>query len=285
MIRKSLFRAAIAISVAAGIAGPGRAFAAPPTPASCRLLLVNDDGIDAPGIHALYQALKDDCELVVSAPATQQSGMSHSTPTLARGLGLKVRSVPFEGGSGFAVEGSPAESAGLGIMMLSGGRKFDLVVSGINAGENTGLANLYSGTVNAGMEAMVRDTPAIAFSQADEFNGDFSTTKPLVRAIVRRALAERLPSGVMLNVNIPKDFKRIVVVPSRGISVILSFTAVKGDGVTTYHAKVVPNLSPPPGGDVAYYQAGDVTITPLELNRTAKTDLARFRRWQRGLLP
>lgn len=278
-----MFLVAIAISVAAGITGPGAAYAAPLKPATCRLLLVNDDGIDAVGIHALYQALKDDCELVVAAPAVQQSGMSHATPNLARGL--KVRSVPFEGASGFAVEGSPAEAAGLGIMALSGGRKFDLVVSGINAGENTGLANLYSGTVNAGMEAMVRDTPAIAFSQGDEFNGDFSTTKPLVRAIVRRALADRLPPGVMLNVNIPKDFKRIVVAPSRGMSVILSFTAVQGDGVTTYLPKVVPNMSPPPGGDVAYYKAGDVTITPLELNRTAKSDLARFRRWERGLRP
>ncbi|HEX8572396.1 MAG TPA: 5'/3'-nucleotidase SurE [Allosphingosinicella sp.] len=279
MIGKALFRIAVAASLAAGGAASGPARAADSKP--CRLLLVNDDGIDAPGIHALYQALKDDCELVVSAPAVNQSGMSHAIPNLSRGL--KVRTVPFEGGSGFAVEGSPAEAAGLGVMMLGGDRKFDLVVSGINAGENTGLSNLYSGTVNAGMEAMVRGTPAIAFSQGDELKGDFSTTKPLVRAIVRRALSHPLPRGVMLNVNIPKDFKRIVVAPSRGMSVILSFTAVPGDGVTTYVPKVVPNLSPPPGGDVAYYEAGDVTVTPLELDRTAKSDLAHFRRWIRGI--
>lgn len=251
----------------------------------CRLLLVNDDGIDAPGIHALHDALKDMCMLVVAAPATDQSGMSHAVPDIA--VGVPVRVIAFAPQTnGYAVAGTPAEAAGLGVLELAGG-PIDLVVSGINAGENTGLANLYSGTINAGMEALVRGTPAIAFSQDDAFGSDFSRSMPVVRAMVREALRHKLPRGVMLNVNIPKGYKGIRVRPSRGIStVITGFSTRSGaNGATIYAAELKRATSVPPGGDVAAYRDGYISVAPLALDRTAARALPVFRKWQRLRLP
>jgi len=271
-------------------AAPVRAetLAAPATSPPCRLLLDNDDGIGAPGIHALYDALKDMCTLVVVAPASEQSGMSQAVPNFSKGL--TVHKIAFaDGVTGYAVEGSPAEAACLGILALSDGKPFDLLISGINAGENTGLGNLYSGTVNAGMEALVRGTPAIAFSLTDEDGDDYSKAVPIVRSIVRQALARRLPPGVMLNVNIPKDYDGIAVLPSRGLSAILSgFTASpQANGDTLYKPDIIyPNPAPPPGGDVhGYFAEHKVTVTPLTMDRTATEAIAIIKAWPLTLAP
>jgi 5'-nucleotidase len=249
-------------------------------------LLDNDDGISAPGIHALYDMLKDMCTLVVVAPSGQQSGMSHAVPNVSNGL--KVRTVPFEKGvMGYAVDGTPAEAACLGVITLSDGKPFDLVVMGINEGENTGLGNLYSGTVNGGMEAVVRGTQAVAFSLSDDYNGDYAKATPIVRAIVRLALAKPLPPGVVLNVNIPKDYTGVAVLPSLGLSVLIdSFTASPlPNGQTLYTPNVTANASPPPGGDVAGYMAGKVTITPLAMNRTATEMMVTLQGWPKAIYP
>ncbi|GAA0331182.1 5'/3'-nucleotidase SurE [Sphingomonas oligophenolica] len=282
--------AALFALVVACAAAPVRA-ATPATPSAsppCRLLLDNDDGIGAPGIHALYDALKDMCALVVVAPANEQSGMSQAVPHFSKGL--PVRAIAFaDGMTGYAVEGSPAEAACLGILAMSDGKPFDLLISGINAGENTGLGNLYSGTVNAGIEALVRGTPSIAFSLSDEDGDDYSKAVPVVRALVREALARRLPPGVMLNVNIPKDYDGIVVLPSRGLSAVLTgFTASRTpNGDTLYKPNITyPNPSPPPGGDVqGYFTGHKVTVTPLAMDRTATEAIDIIKGWPLTIAP
>jgi len=281
----AFFAAVLFCSTAPARAAPPEVAGRPAAPPPCRILIDNDDGIDAPGIHALYKMLKDMCTLVVVAPSTQQSGMSHAVPNVSNGL--KVRAVPFEDGMGYAVDGTPAEAACLGVMTLSDGKPFDLVVLGINEGENTGLGNLYSGTVNGGMEALVRGTPAIAFSLADEYGDDYARSAPIVRAIVRRALSRRLPPGVMLNVNIPLNYKAIAVLPSRGLSVLIeSFTSSElANGQTLYRPVVKTNDTPPPGGDVAAYMAGIVTITPLAMDRTATRAMKSLQGWARDFRP
>lgn len=282
-----LFVLGLSCSAAPLHAQPLRASVTPSSP-PCRLLLDNDDGIGAPGIHALYDALKDMCALVVVAPASDQSGMSQAVPNF--GKGLIVRTVAFaDGVTGYAVAGTPAEAACLGIIALSGGKPFDLLISGINAGENTGLGNLYSGTVNAGMEALVRDTPSIAFSLSDDYGNDFSKAVPIVRLIVRQALDKKLPKGVMLNVNIPLDYDGIVVLPSRGLSAVLTgFTPIpQPNGDTLYKPSMTyPNPSPPPGGDVyGYLVEHKVTVTPLAMNRTATKAMGVIKGWARAIAP
>lgn len=254
------------------------AAASPAAAVGCRLLIVNDDGVGAPGIAALADALRADCEVVVSAPAGEQSGASHAIPNVRDGL--RVRSVAVGSGTGYAVEGSPAEAAGLGLTALSDGRRFDLVVSGINRGENTGLANLYSGTVNAAVEALVRGVPAIAISQDMGYGRDYAASAEIARKLVRKTLAKRLPEGVMLNVNIPMNPKGVTIAPASGMTVrIAGFDATDaGEGVTLYRARIAEETAPPAAGDVAAYRAGRITITPLALDRTDRAAL-RAVRW------
>lgn len=244
----------------------------------CRLLLVNDDGVEAAGIHALYKALEGECEILVVAPSHQQSGMSHAVPNVR--AGLHARRVPFENDvRAFAVDGTPAEAAGLGLTALAGGKPFDLVVLGINDGENTGLANLYSGTINAGMEALVRGTPAVAFSQASADGASFDRSGKIARAIVRHVLANPLPAGIMLNINIPAEYSGAVVAPAAGMTVNLrSFDIVDDkDGEMTFRPQMGVEDNPPAGGDVANYLDGRITITPLALDRTAYAALPQLK--------
>ena len=129
----------------------------------CRILLTNDDGIQHAGIRAAYLGLSKVCQVVISAPATNMSGMSHAILN-TRGP-TKVTEITLEPGvTGYAVEGSPAEAVAFGILTLGKDHPFNLVVSGVNEGHNTGILNLYSGTVNAAMEGAVRGVPSIAVS-------------------------------------------------------------------------------------------------------------------------
>ena len=243
---------------------------------ACRILLVNDDGVDSPGITALYDALKTDCEVVTAAPADNQSGASHAVPNI--GAGIVVRRVKVgEDGEGYSVEGTPAEAAGLGIMALSGGVPFDLVIAGINRGENTGLANLYSGTVNAAMEALVRGAPAIAVSQDAAYGDDFAFSAALTRKLVDSVLNHGLPQGVILNVNIPVNPRGVVLVPSRGLSVgIDGFDASEQeDGAMLYTPRFAA-VNGLPDGDVKAYLDGYVSIAPLALDRTSNDSFSEL---------
>ncbi|WP_165793856.1 5'/3'-nucleotidase SurE [Hyphococcus luteus] len=175
-----------------------------------------------------------------------------------------------EDGEGYSVEGTPAEAAGLGIMALSGGAPFDLVIAGINRGENTGLANLYSGTVNAAMEALVRGAPAIAVSQDAAYDDDFAFSAALTRKFADRVLKYGLPQGVMLNVNIPVDPRGVVIVPSRGLSVaVAGFDASEQEDGAVLYAPRMAAVNDMPDGDVRAYLERYVSVAPLALDRTS----------------
>jgi 5'-nucleotidase len=250
----------------------------------CRILITNDDGAGAPGIAALYRALKPVCDVLVAAPATDQSGASHSIPDARRGFAARAATIDGEA-AGYAVEGTPAEATALGLIQFGRERPFDLVVSGINRGENTGLANLYSGTVNAGMEALVRGVPAIAVSQSSDYGADYRASAEVAVRVVRQALNHGLPRGVMLNVNVPiHPNGRVAVLPAAGLSGDLpGFDArPQPDGAVLYAPRFAPAAGLDPAGDAAAYRKGDITIAPLALDRTAYRALAPLRAWTLG---
>jgi 5'-nucleotidase len=162
-----------------------------------KLLLSNDDGIDAPGLEALLNAARDFGEPVVVAPAGPQSGVSH-TVTWERGVRLEPR-----GTNRFAVHGTPADCARLGLLRVAPDTKW--VLSGINHGGNLGADVYYSGTVAAVREGVLHGWPGIAFSQylRDETDLDW----PRATRWVARVLADLLPRpiepGLFYNVNLP----------------------------------------------------------------------------------
>ncbi|MBS0416480.1 MAG: 5'/3'-nucleotidase SurE [Proteobacteria bacterium] len=252
---------------------------------ACNILLTNDDGIDAPGIHAAYRELSKLCRIVVSAPAKDQSGASHAILNTTQGA--RVSKVPFEGEvSGYRVEGSPAEAVAIAIKGIPLGVRFDLVISGINPGENTGIANLYSGTVNAAMEAVVDGVPSIAISQARAYGADYSYSAQYAVRLAKLALARKLPPQIILNVNIPATpIKGVKVIRSRGRSVALDgFDAKPLDATTTVFRPRLTQVAQGQGeGDVTAYLAGYITVAPLQLDRTGYSALGAVNNW--GLVP
>lgn len=171
-------------------------------PSSRPLILVsNDDGFDAPGIQALAASLRRIAEVVVVAPATQQSAVGHAItvqmPLRARRFQLTKQY------QGWAVEGTPADSVKLAVLSLLD-RRPDLVVSGINHGMNSSINVIYSGTVSAATEGAVLGIPAIAMSLATHSQkADLSVAAEFARKIAALVLKKGLPAGTLLNVNVP----------------------------------------------------------------------------------
>ena len=154
------------------------------------ILLANDDGIYAPGLHALRQALERLGNVLVVAPATEQSGVGHSitylTPLTCKELWEE------EYFRGWAVDGSPADCVKLGVSELSK-EPIDLVVSGINGGLNAGINVLYSGTVAAAIEGAFFRLPSIAVSLEHDPHADFEAAAEIAVDMIRQILDRSHP--------------------------------------------------------------------------------------------
>jgi 5'-nucleotidase len=160
-----------------------------------RILISNDDGYLAPGIIALAEALAPIADIVVVAPDSNRSGSSNSL-TLDRPLSVSRAANGF-----YYVNGTPSDCVHVALTSLLS-FKPDLVVSGINQGQNMGDDTLYSGTVAAATEAFLFGIPAIAFSQVERNWTHLGDAAKVARAIVERKF-DQLPSPYLLNVNIP----------------------------------------------------------------------------------
>jgi 5'-nucleotidase len=162
-----------------------------------KLLLTNDDGIDAPGLHALEEALDEFGERTTIAPHEHLSGCSHQVTTI-RPL-LPQRVAPGR----YSLDGTPADCVRLGLFHLAAGAEW--VLSGINNGGNLGCDVYMSGTVAAVREAALHGKRGIAFSQYRRQSGAFLWTRSvaMVRAVLDVLLDEPLPPGAFWNVNLP----------------------------------------------------------------------------------
>lgn len=166
-----------------------------------KILLTNDDGINAQGIITLAEALADEAEIYVVAPISEMSAMGHA---ITISDPLKVTEI-FRRGEhfGWGIGGTPADCVKLAI---NGGLipKPDMVISGINQGANVGVDIIYSGTVSAAYEGTILDIPAMAISLNSFTQKDFSTAARVASDMVQNILKQGLPSGTLLNVNVPE---------------------------------------------------------------------------------
>jgi 5'-nucleotidase len=166
------------------------------------ILVTNDDGIHANGIKTLWDSLKSFADLTVVAPAGPQSlaGLS-----LTSRSPLKIEKVNWSTDSDkiWSVSGTPADCVKMGLSLLLDKRP-DLIVSGINRGDNMGRTLLYSGTVGAAIEGIMQGIPAIAFSCQDyDLEPDYIKAGIYIPTIVQHTLDHPLPEGTLLNVNFP----------------------------------------------------------------------------------
>lgn len=166
------------------------------------ILVTNDDGITAPGIKALVEAMLPLGDVVVVAPDSPQSGMGHAI-TINKPLRL-VETKDFGNIKSFACSGTPVDCVKLANDKVLH-RKPDLCVSGINHGSNSSINIIYSGTMSAAVEASLENIPSIGFSLLDyAIEADFSAAKHYAFLIAKQVLENGLPKSTLLNVNIPK---------------------------------------------------------------------------------
>lgn len=166
------------------------------------ILVVNDDGITAPGIKKLALLMKEFGRVVVVAPDSPQSGMGHAV-TISKPLRLDRVNL-YEGLEMYQCSGTPADCVKLAVNTILH-QKPDLCVSGINHGLNSSISVLYSGTMSAAMEGAIESIPSIGFSLADfSQEANFQPIERSILNIAQQVLKNGLPEGTLLNVNYPK---------------------------------------------------------------------------------
>ena len=249
-----------------------------------RVLVSNDDGVDAPGIRVLAEHLRALGEVIVVAPDRDRSGASNSLT-----LDQPIRVLQQENGY-YRVMGTPTDCVHIAIAGLLD-REPDIVVSGINNSANLGDDVIYSGTVAAAMEGRFLGLPAIAVSLAtrDHKPENFPTAAQAARVIVDRLLIEPLPADTILNVNVPD----------------LPWSQIRGFEVTRLGHRhrsepCIPAqdprgrtffwIGPPgpeqdagPGTDFDAVRRGYISITPIQVDLTRYTALDKVASWVTAL--
>jgi len=244
-----------------------------------KILVTNDDGIFAPGILALAEALAELGEVTVVAPDRERSAVGHALTLHAPLRATQVAP------NRFAVDGTPTDCVNLGIHGLLAERP-DLVVSGINRGGNLGDDITYSGTVAAALEATLMGIPAFAVSLVTEGEGTHYRAAAAIAVRLARAIASRgLPRDTFLNVNVP-DLPPEVLQPP----------LITTQGKREYDGMIVDKVDPRgrsyywigtvdlkfhdlAGSDYAAVHRGHISITPLHLDLTNYQSLAELQQW------
>lgn len=172
------------------------------------ILITNDDGITAPGIRNLVEAVKDLGNIIVVAPDKAQSGMGHA---ITIGQPLRMTKMDLFGDvEAWQISGTPVDCVKLAVDKILHGKP-DLCLSGINHGANHSINVIYSGTMSAAMEASIESIPSIGFSLVDySYEADFTAARFYVKKIVASLLEKKLDKHLLLNVNIPSIAQELI---------------------------------------------------------------------------
>ncbi len=245
-----------------------------------QILVVNDDGIHAPGLRAIRDVLLELGDVQVVAPLVEQSGMSHRITYLHP---IMVREIREEQQHfGWAVDGSPADCTKMGVLEFCP-RRPDLVVSGINSGANVGINVLYSGTVAAAIEGAFFGITSVAVSLSQGTPPDYDATAGQALSIIRKILERHPEPGTLWNLNFPDssaEGPRGIKLCSMGIRRHTDKVEKRIDprGRPYYWSGLDPlaNHELEQGTDVKELNDGFVTVTPLHFDLTAN-DILRGR--------
>ena len=260
-----------------------------------RVLITNDDGIQATGLHALRRELRaiPDLEVHVIAPDSNRSATARSITTRSP---LWVEEIAFNDGSnGYATDGTPVDCVRFAELGLVGERP-ELIVSGINHGSNLGDDITYSGTVAAALEGIVLGIPAIAISQQSaaremdfrwgrEF--DFSVGAAFAAELVRRVAQDPLPADTLLNVNCPAGTPTGIQVTHLGKRLYNDeMKLVEQDPETGRHRYQIygfePSFEDEQGSDLSAIAREQISVTPVHFDLTDRPGLDRLREWDFG---
>ncbi len=178
------------------------------------ILVTNDDGVHAGGIKSLMETAAEFGDVLVVAPSTGQSGMSHAITVKEPIRAEKI--VEESGIRVYSCTGTPVDCVKLAISQIIAGKP-DLVLSGVNHGANSAASVIYSGTMAAAIEGCINQVPSIGFSLADYSPyADFSVAKVFIHKIIENVVKNGLPEEICLNVNIPAVEEKLV----KGVKVV-----------------------------------------------------------------
>jgi 5'-nucleotidase len=242
------------------------------------ILLSNDDGVRAPGIQALAEALDGVGEVLVAAPDRERSATSHA---ISLDHPLRVEELRP---SVYAIDGTPVDCVYLALHHLVP-RKPDLCLSGINNGFNLGSDVFYSGTVGAALEAALRGVPSLAISLERRKPQDFSHAAAFARDLVRDVLERgqgSIEPGTFLNVNLPAGPVQGLRATTLGHRIYRDQVAVRQDlrGRNYYWIGGPEEKGPDiPGSDCTAVEAGLASVTAIGLDLTHRPMLDRLHAW------
>lgn len=242
-----------------------------------RVLIVNDDGIDGPGIVLLEKVMRQFTDDIwVVAPDEERSGAGHSFST-TQPIRVKQRDERH-----FAVKGTPTDCALLGIYELIQGRKPDLLVSGINRGPNLAEDMTYSGTASAAMEGALLGIPAIALSMVfrPPAQPHWDCAERHAPAVIERLLGYDWKPGMIINVNFPDcppdkvTGTRVTRQGQRPPGAFIPEARVDARHVPYYWVKIaMPEGGHAPGNDLQAVMDKEISVTPLQLDMTCYPEI------------
>lgn len=249
------------------------------------ILISNDDGYHSKGINMLIDMLRDMADLLVCAPESARSGYACAFSATIP-LRLKLRR-KMEGVEVWSCNGTPVDCVKLALNQFCTECKPDMVIGGINHGDNASVNTHYSGTMGVTMEGCMKYIPSVAFSLCDHSDdADFEPLRPYVRTFTQRVLTEGLPLGVCLNINFP------LVEEYKGVKVCRMAKGTWGNEcVKSHHPRgydyfwMVGSYTndEPEAEDTDNWALshGYVAITPTQIDVTAYRALEMLRSWER----
>jgi 5'-nucleotidase len=244
-----------------------------------RILVSNDDGVEAAGLRALAEALQPLGEVIVCAPDREQSATSRS---ISLHRPLRIEKLPPWGGiERWSVDGTPTDAVYIGLNQVLRDRRPDVVASGINRGPNLANDVHYSGTVAAAMEGCVGGIPSFAISLIK--TREYAHAARFAAALVREIAVHGLPEGALLNVNVPPGEPKGARITRIGKRSFAAAVVEKVDprgrayywigGDEQAHEDVA-------GSDcVAVYDEKAISVTPLHLDLTRHELVEELRKW------
>ena len=246
------------------------------------ILVVNDDGITAPGIKSLIDVMQEIGNVVVVAPDGPQSGMGHA---ITIGKPLRFDKVDlYPGVEMYKCSGTPVDCVKLAVNIVFKGKKPDLCVSGINHGLNNSINVIYSGTMSAAVEGAIEKIPSIGFS-LDDFaqDADFTHTKSFIKTIALQVLENGLPEATLLNVNFPKgaNLKGIKICRQANAKWAEEFDKREDPYKRPYYwlTGVFENYDKGEDTDVWALDHGYVSVVPVQFDLTAHHAIPILNTW------
>jgi 5'-nucleotidase len=241
------------------------------------ILVSNDDGIDAPGIKILREAVASLGDVIVFAPEENRSGSSHS---LSIHKSIKVKKIDD---NTYSTDGTPTDCILYSVRGILDSKP-DIVLGGINQGANLGSDVSYSGTVAVAMEGALLGIPSLAFSQVDFYNSfDPEFAKKVTKWITDKVLKDKLPEGVFLNINLPASPNGKIKITCLGNRIyrdeIVKVKGEKEEFVYSLEGED-PTWIPSPNSDFDAVHEGFVSVTPIHMEYTDFDMIEKLSEWE-----